>query len=244
MGREPLDEPVGPALGAHEHEREIALAAELRDEGLDAVLVRHLGRTVLDLGICAPLPRAQLVDHRIRCVLLGQPSGLTVERGREEQRLAVPRAGADDSVDRGAEAHVEHPVGLVEDQGLDPVQSERAASEEILEPARGRDQHVGGRRGLGLLDQPGAAVDRGDAQRTGVRDTADVLDDLERQLAGRRQHERRRPRVGGLDPLDERDPERERLTGAGRGFGDHVPAGDRVADHGSLDCERAGDARL
>ena len=148
------------------------------------MLVRHPDETVLDLGVCAPLPRAELVDHRIRRVLLGQPSGLAVERGREEQRLAVPRAGADDPVDRGAEAHVEHPVGLIEDQGLDPVQSERAASEEILQPARSRDQHVGGRGGLGLLDQPGAAVDGGDAQRTGVRDAADVVDDLRAPARG------------------------------------------------------------
>ena len=32
---EPLDEPVGAALGAHEHEREAAVALELGDERVE-----------------------------------------------------------------------------------------------------------------------------------------------------------------------------------------------------------------
>ncbi len=38
VGRQALDQPVGAALGAHEHERQIALAGELLDERCDAVL--------------------------------------------------------------------------------------------------------------------------------------------------------------------------------------------------------------
>ena len=152
---------------------------------------------VLDLGAGAPCRRSVLVDRGIVRVALGDASGLAVEGGGEEQRLARLRARGDDPVDRGPKAHVEHPVGLVEDQHPDVLERERAACEQILEPAGRRDQHV--RRGgvLGLLDQADAAVDRRDAQRAGVRDLADVIDDLRRELAGRREHERRRTPVLG-----------------------------------------------
>ena len=119
MRCEPLDEPVGAVLGADEHEREVTVAAELADERLDAVLVGDLHEPVLDLGVRAPCRRAVLVGRRVVRVAAGDASGLAVERGGEEQRLAVLRAGGDDPVDRRAKAHVEHPVGLVEDQHPD-----------------------------------------------------------------------------------------------------------------------------
>ena len=48
-------------------------------------------------------------------VALGDAPDFAVERRGEEQRLPVLRAGGDSPVDRRAKAHVEHPVGLVED---------------------------------------------------------------------------------------------------------------------------------
>ncbi|HYB22779.1 MAG TPA: hypothetical protein VED41_03210 [Solirubrobacteraceae bacterium] len=243
VGCEPFDEPVGAALGADEHEREVAVATELADERLDPVLVSDLHEPVLDLRVRAPLPGAVLMGRRVVRVPFGESSGLAVEGGREEQRLSLLRAGGDDPVDRRAKAHVEHPIGLIEDQHPDPVQSERAAREEVLEPAWGRDQHVRCGGVLGLLDQAGPAVDRGHAQRPSVRDPADLIDDLGRELAGWREHKRRRTRVGGADPVDQRDSERERLARPGRRLCDHIPAGHRVADHGTLDRERPGDSR-
>ena len=44
-------------------------------------------------------------------------AGRGLERRREEQRLAIARRPGDDPVDRRLEAHVEHPVGLVDDRG-------------------------------------------------------------------------------------------------------------------------------
>src|SRR5205085_10609912 len=84
----------------------------------------------------------------------------------------------------------------------------------------------------------------GDADRPGVRDATDVIDDLCGELAGRRQHERGRTLVLGGDPLDERDPEGERLARAGRRLGDDISPGHRVADDGTLDGERGGDPRV
>ena len=108
-------------------------------------------------------------------------AGLAVERGREEQRLAVARALRDDPVDGRAEAHVEHPVGLVEDEDLDVGERDRAAREQVLEAAgRGHDE-VGGAGVLDLLVEADAAVDGGDVQAAGGGQRARLLDDLARR---------------------------------------------------------------
>ena len=72
------------------------------------------------LDVAALLGRGGLLvrDGVVR-VAGGDAAGLAVERGREEQRLAVARGGGHDAVDDGAEAHVEHAVGLVEHEEPD-----------------------------------------------------------------------------------------------------------------------------
>ena len=115
----------------------------------------------LDLG------RDVLVARRVVRVLLRDAAGLAVERRAEEQRLAVARALRDDAVDGRAEAHVEHAVGLVEDEDLDVAQAERAALQQVLEAARGRDDDVRLGRLAALLLEADAAVDGGDLQRRG-----------------------------------------------------------------------------
>ena len=65
---------------------------------------------------------------------------LAVERRREEHRLAVVGDAAQDPVDLGLEAHVEHPVGLVEDEDRDRVEVDHAPVDQVLQPARRRDE--------------------------------------------------------------------------------------------------------
>ena len=142
-------------------------------------------------------------------------------------------------------AHVEHAVGLVEDEHLDARQREGAALEEVLEAAGGGDDDVRLGRGAGLLLEADAAVDGGDAERAGVRQRAQVLDDLGGQLAGGGQDERAGALAHGdvgLDAVDERHAEGERLARARRALDEGVVAGEDVADHEALDGERRLDA--
>ena len=121
---------------------------------------------------------------------------------------------------------------------------ERAALEEVLQAAgRGDDDvRLGGLAGLAL--EADAAVDGGDLQRAGVGDVPRLLDDLGRELAGRGEHERRGTQVGGLDAVDERHAEGERLARPGGRADEDVVAGEDVGDDEALDGERLGDAAL
>ena len=76
------------ALGAHEHERELALVAEHVDEAVELLLVPRRQEAVLD-GADLGLGRVVLDAHGVARVLRREAVDLAVERGREEQRLAL-----------------------------------------------------------------------------------------------------------------------------------------------------------
>ena len=96
-------------------------------------------------------------------------------------------------------------------------------------------------RGLDLRAEADAAVDGGDLGGRGRGDRVELVDDLARQLAGRRQDEGGEAACAGLDQVDQRDAEGERLARAGRRLDEQVVAGERVADDQLLDGERLGD---
>jgi hypothetical protein len=96
-----------------------------------------------------------------------------------------------------------------------------------------------------LLLDADAAVDRGDLQRAGVGQRVELVDDLRGQLAGRGEHERRRAAVAvGVEAVEHRDAEGEGLARARGRLGEHVAAGEHVADDEVLDGERLGHAAL
>ena len=93
-----------------------------------------------------------------------------------------------DPADVGQEAHVEHPVGLVEDQHLEVVEPRVRETEVVEEAARRRDDHVhAGAEGVLLGTHADAAEDGGRRERRVHRQRAGVLVDLRGELAGRRQ---------------------------------------------------------
>ncbi len=71
---------------------------------------------------------------------------------------------------------------------------------------------------------------------------AQILDDLKRQLARGREHERGGPRVAVAQALDERHAEGKRLARAGGRLGEHVVAGEHVGNDHALHGERREDA--
>jgi hypothetical protein len=144
-------------------------------------------------------------------------------------------------VDLRLEAHVEHPVRLVEDQDPHAVQTDQAALGDVLEASRRRDEDVRARRTLRLLAELRAAVGDADAQALGPRDVLEVVGDLLRELAGWDEDQRRRRRAAPVEPLDDRQRERERLARARLRASEDVLALERVGHHEALDLERRED---
>ena len=53
LAAQALDQPVGAALGAHEDQRQVALAAQLAEQGVDALVALDGEEAVLDRGRAA-----------------------------------------------------------------------------------------------------------------------------------------------------------------------------------------------
>ena len=182
--------------------------------------------------------RRVVMPARVARVLLCDPAGLSLERCREEERLTVARHLGHDAVDGRAEAHVEHPVGLVEREHPHTVEPDRAARDQVLEPAGRGDDDVRLAGELDLALEAHAAVYGRDRESPRGCDVADLLDDLAGELARRREHQCRGARVGGFYEVDERDAQGERLARPCRGLHEHVVTGQHVGDNRRLNGKR------
>ena len=178
--------------------------------------------------------------HRVGAGELGDGA---VEGGAEEHRLPVRRHAAEDPVDLRLEAHVEHPVGLVEHERRGSSPSvDRPALDQVEEAAGRGDEDVRALRAWSIWRPIGrAAVDGRDRQPLRRGERRDVRRDLDRELARRDEDERAGRAFRGGGALDERQPEGERLARAGRRLGEDVEAGERVREDEILDREGMGD---
>ena len=234
-----LRDAVGAALGAREDEHAVdGLLFENADQQVELVgALDGAGALAHGVGSGADLADAdllRLVEH-----FLGQLADLVRHGGREQQRLALLRHGGDDGADVADKAHVEHPVGLVEDEDVDVRDVDAAALHVVEQTARRGDEHVDAcLERLELRPEADAAEDGGAAEVGVLAVDADGFLDLEREFARRRDDEgadgpaaragRERLRD---EPVDHRQHEGGRFAGA------RLSAADQV---GALDGERDG----
>ena len=156
-----LGEPVRAVLGAGEDERLVdAAAAHERAQELALALAVHRvhelahedrgGVAGSDVHLGRPVEEA-----------VGELADRVREGGREEERLAALRQQGEDPADVVDEAHVEHPVRLVEDEDLDLREVDRVLAGVVEEAAGRRDDDLGaGAQGARLGAEADAAVDR------------------------------------------------------------------------------------
>ena len=245
-------------MPARERRRQQVSARRLEDDGaLGALLQEQVGQNaVLGLGGHGQQVLVDRLGGRGRgrdldAGGLGHQVGdgadlLLVKGRREQQRLAVGGGEADDLADGGQEAHVEHAIGLVEDEDLDLVEHAGALVDEVDQAAGRGDQDVAAALERALLGVIGDAAHDGDRDVLGARGDlpADVVD-LLRELArgGDDQHagtaaDRHRAAAGALDARQGahgRQQEGRGLARAGLGGGEQVAAGQHLGNSGGLD---------
>jgi len=169
----------------------------------------------------------------------------TLERCREHECLPVRSDLACDGADLGLEAHVEHAVGLVEDEESDAEHgSDALHAHEVHEAAGRADEHLdAGLELLDLLCLRNAAVDGAEPDRHLFAKLLPLQIDLVRQLARGCHHHRH----GSLSPLhrplclhmhQERPHERSRLAAARLGNANEVAPAQRHRHRLLLDRRR------
>jgi hypothetical protein len=150
------------------------------------------------------------------------------------------------AADVGQEAHVEHPIGFVEDQDLQPLELRVGEAEVVQEPSRRGHDHVHARPEGVLLRPHADAAEDGRARHRRVHGhLVQVLVDLGRQLA-RRGDDERAGHAAALrhEAVEDGQDERRRLAAARHGTGKHVAAFHRRGDRVLLDRGGAREAHL
>jgi hypothetical protein len=183
--------------------------------------------------------RGHLDACRVLQELVGQLLDFRRHGGREEQRLPGERDELDDPLDVGNEAHVEHPVGFVDDQKFDAGHQQLAAFR-VVEQAAGRgDQHVGAALKLAILFVKGNAADQqNDVETVVLAVFLEILVHLGRQFAGRLEDQRARharPGAASFEHCQHRQDEGCGLSGSGLGDAQYVLAFQRGRDGLGLD---------
>src|ERR1700722_6976576 len=178
--------------------------------------------------------------YRIAEELLGDAPDFRRHGGGEEQGLAGERHQLADALDVGDETHVEHAIGLVDDEELDAAEQEPSALVMVEQAAGRRDQHVAAAHQLGvLIVERDAADDQRDVELVVVDAVFDeALFYRRRELAGRLQNQRARharPGPAGFQHGQHRQHEGRGLAGAGLGDAQHVAPGEHVGDGLILD---------
>ena len=163
-------------------------------------------------------------------------------RRREEQGLAALGQLRADFLDVGDEPHVEHAVGLVDDQQVAAVEHDLAAPEQVHQPARGRDQHVDALfERLDLVAHLHAADQQRHRELVIFAVFLEILRHLRGELASRLEdqaarHARAAAALG--QDVDHRQHEAGGLAGPGLGDADQVLAHQHRRDRALLDRGR------
>ena len=185
-----VQEPGRDAVGAHPRAAEDQDALEVGAAPAGAGAARTSATRPPDKTrgrSCRParMLAADLDLGRVAERPAGEPLDLGREGRGEEEGLAVLRALLDDALHVGQEAHVEHPVDLVEDEDVDLVQR-AVALLEVVEQAAGRrrkDVHPPPEV-VCLLPVADAAVDDRHPQVGELGELVEGLLHLEREFAG------------------------------------------------------------
>src|SRR5439155_61470 len=142
MPVEEVGESVGAVLRAREDERlRYVVPLEERQEQWALQLLRDGVDRVRDpdrrCRLALEVHGDGIPEHLAR-----QPDDRRGHRRREEERLPSRRQVAEDAADVRQEAHIEHPVRLVENEDLQVLELRVRLAEVVEEPARRRDDHV------------------------------------------------------------------------------------------------------
>ena len=235
------DQAVGTMPGTHEHQCQVALALQLGEQGLNLVATLGTEEAVLHVANILRLD-VHFVSGSVIGVASGKLADGPIQRRREEERLVGAEA-LHDGVDLRLEAHVEHPVSLIQDECLHGVNANFALTEEVLKAAWGRDQDVGATCGSNLAALRDATVDGLNRDSFRGSDHPKLCCDLPRKLACRDEDQTGGTAHRGTAALNHRDTEGEGLARTRWGLRQDVASGHDIGDDRRLNRERGGDSR-
>jgi hypothetical protein len=166
--------------------------------------------------------------------------------GREEHGLPLLWQPREDPSQVGDEAHVHHPVGLVQHEDLDAVEPSQTSLAVVEQaPRRGHHDFIAGLEGLLLAGHADTAVHVYGAQVRAAGEPRTLFRGLGRDLTSGREDQRSRPAVAAaVETLNQWQQEGGGLAAPRLRRGDDIAAGKRKGDYFLLDGRRCVEAHL
>ena len=156
---------------------------------IEAVVSRHRPEEVVDVAL-GLLVVGDVMTGGVGLVALRERLDLLAHRGGEQQDLTIVTSLLDDATDTWHEAHVSHPVGLVDDEELDLAQVNHPLLDEVFEAPGAGHEDVDA-LGQGILGRSiaGPAVHGDDLAATIRAKRGQLVSHLGGELTGRLQDE-------------------------------------------------------
>ena len=246
VGGDGARQALGRLLGAREDQdrRHLRMPQQVAQQRRLQVLRHRISR----LGDAHGRRAAAADLNRLRVAqdLPGQLGNHRRHGGGEEQRLLAGGQAGDDALEIGQKAHVQHAIGLVQNEGVQMVKAGLVLSHVVEQPARRGDHDfdAGPQRFL-LWPHRRAAHQNPDPQGRVISQPETHIVDLLGQLARRRDDEGLGRAVRKAQEIvQNRQQESGRFTGPRLGGRDEVPAGKDGRDGLGLDGSRLGVAHL
>jgi len=204
----------------------------------DAIATIDHPEDVLDI-VDRILLKVRLVSNRIPLVSLGEDCHVTVEGGREENRLTLTRSHLKKATHRGEKAHVGHPVGLVDDHEVDVTKVDVSLGDEIFQSSGASHQKIDTLVQLASLwavaDSP---IDGGHRTVGSLGQRSKLGGDLLRKLSSWRQDQAAwSTGLAPTDPGHKWKAKGEGFSRAGGGAPAYIAPGENVGDGEGLDWE-------
>ena len=171
-------------IGEHQRTGGLEIAQHIDDREFDLVRGDADG-LVFDVGVRG-VARDRVDAQGVLLIGLGQLHDIAGKGGREHQGAALGRGRLEDEGQVFVEAHVQHFVGFIEDDGLERRQVQGTALQVVAQAAGRTDDDVAAAFQRPALDLGVHAADAGDDTRSrlGV-EPLQFVGDLQRQFPGR-----------------------------------------------------------
>ncbi len=242
-----LGQLVRAVLGAREHQHLLPVVAADQPRQQLALAIAIDRMDLLAHGVDGRVARRDLDQTRPVEQAIREALDLVGERRREQQVLPLRGQQREHALDVRQEAHVEHAVGFVEHEDLDPREIDVALSVMVEQPAGRRDEHVDAAAKLPHLRTEAYAAEhrhRGELEMLAVQPHG--LLHLRCELARRRDDQRANRLARAASAGDEgrglrgkslqhRQHEAGSLAGAGLRAGEQVAAREHRGDRLHLD---------
>lgn len=195
------------------------------EQGFEPILAADFQEAMLE-ALRRLLLLIQVDGQRISEIFPGQLPNLFRHCRRKQKCLVLVYEAANDEFDVRDEAHLEHFIRFVEDEGSDVCQAKRSVTKQVDEPSRSGHEDVNSMVELCYLylDRK-TTIDRRRRDVGFPGNLGDFSDVLQRQLAGRHEDQGLNGLEGCIDHLDKGNGAGGGFSGAGFCPGDDVGSG-------------------